>query len=178
MTRAFVALDPPEPLRNAVAALCRGVPGARWVPPEQLHLTLRFLGEQTDAQLAALQQALGRVRVAPFELRLAGPGVFPPARSRKPARVLWLGLQPCAPLTNLKAALDSVIPQPDEERSFTPHLTLARFKAPPGPEPADFLRTVRVPDEPWRVTEFRLYASELQPEGAVHRALASYALGV
>lgn len=176
MTRAFLALDPPEPLRLAIAALCRGVPGARWVPQAQFHLTLRFLGEQTDDQLDSLQQQVAGLRAHPFTLQLAAPGVFPPQRSCKPARVLWLGVQPCPGLLALKAALDAVIEQPDEERRFTPHLTLARFNAPPGPALATFLRALVVPAGPWPVTEFRLYASELQPAGAVHRVLATYPL--
>jgi len=92
--RLFIAIDLPAELRSTVAGLCRGVAGARWVRHEQFHITLRFLGDTAEERLTDLRERLHQVAVPGFSLRLKGAGVFPPPGGRKPARVLWLGLDP------------------------------------------------------------------------------------
>ena len=105
MLRLFVAVDLPAKLRPAVAGLAQGIGGARWTRPEQLHVTLRFLGDTPEDRLVDLRARLRQVRMPGFELALRGTGVFPPAGTRKPARILWLGLDPPEPLLELALSL-------------------------------------------------------------------------
>ena len=90
MSRYFVALDLPVALREELLGLTVGLPGTRWVDEDQLHLTLRFLGDVNGAVLRDLTTALGRIRAEPFTVQLGGVGFFPP---RGEAEVLWLGVE-------------------------------------------------------------------------------------
>jgi len=180
MLRLFVAVDLPSPEQQAVATLCTSVGGARWTKPHQLHITLRFMGRTPDDQLPVIRQRLAEVKAARFRLALSGVGVFPAARR---PRVLWLGLEPAAPLVSLKREIDlalgpDLMADPREEkRDFHPHLTLARFTRRPGESLARFLAqhaTYRGTD--WEVGCFRLYRSSLHPSGAVHECLKVYPL--
>jgi 2'-5' RNA ligase len=179
-TRLFVALDLPAPAAQAVAALCTGLPGARWSDPAQLHLTLRFMAAVPDANVAALAGRLGVIRHAAFSLSLHGVGVFP--SGRKPARVLWAGVTPAEPVLRLKSVIDGVIDGvigPDDEaaRGFHPHLTLARFREPPGSSLAAYLIAHEgFTSAPWVAGAFLLYRSILGARGARHELLRRYAL--
>jgi RNA 2',3'-cyclic 3'-phosphodiesterase len=178
--RLFIAVDLPPDLRQRVASLCQGIGGARWVRPEQLHITLRFLGDTPEEQLATMRQKLRQVAAPGFSLSLTGPGVFPPPGGRKPARVLWLGLHPPVPLQALKLAIDAVLgPDPEAaQRGFSPHLTLARFPSRPHREWDEFLaRHADLAAGPFPVAGFHLYRSTLRPEGALHEIVETYPLG-
>lgn len=165
-----------------VSGLCQGIGGARWTRPEQLHITLRFLGDIPEAQLADLRERLRQVVVQGFALSLKGVGVFPPPRSRKPARVLWLGLEPPAPLQALKLAIDAVLgPDPEAaQRGFSPHLTVARLMDSKSRRDLDgFLaKHAGLAAGPFPVSGFHLYRSTLRPEGALHEIVESYSLGL
>jgi RNA 2',3'-cyclic 3'-phosphodiesterase len=181
MPRLFVALDLPAPPRAALVALCGGVPDARWVSPEQLHLTLRFLGQVAEDQIAPLREKLATVAAPAFRASLQGVGVFPPVPTRrKPARVLWAGVAPPDPFRHLKEAVDAALgPDPESaDRTFSPHVTLARFKSPTRPEPlTDYLaqhRTLTSP--PFPISAFVLYKSQTHPTGSIYTPLASYPL--
>ena len=178
MLRLFVAVDLPAELRSAVAHLCQGIAGARWTRPEQLHITLRFLGDTPEDLLADMRARLRRIRTPGFDLALRGAGVFPPAGARKPARVLWLGLDPPEPVCALKGAVDGVLgPDPDmAKRAFSPHLTLARF--PTRPRDLDRFLTEHAEFDGGRfvVSNFHLYRSTLRPEGALHEIVESFPL--
>jgi 2'-5' RNA ligase len=179
MLRLFVAVDLPAELRPAVVDLCQGIGGARWTRPEQLHITLRFLGDTPEDQLGQLRARLREVRTPRFELALQGIGVFPPTGGRKPARVLWLGLDPPHPLQTLKGAIDGVLgPDPEAaKRGFSPHLTLARFPTRPRRD-LDLFLTEHAGFDGGRfvVKEFHLYRSTLRPQGALHEIVESYPL--
>jgi 2'-5' RNA ligase len=196
MARLFVAVDLPEPLRVQVSGLCRGVAGARWSRPEQLHVTLRFLGFVPEESLEPVRERLAGVHRPPFALGLRGVGVFPPPGARKPARVLWVGLEPDEPLRSLKQAVDAALgPDPEaERRGFSPHLTLARLghgssRAKPAAnqahdrarwreELAGFLAAnAGYAAGPWLVDELHLYRSILRREGALHEIVQTYRLG-
>ena len=130
MYRLFVAVDLPHEAKEALRVVCRGVPEARWVPLEQLHLTLRFIGDADDAMFAAIKGALAGVKCPPFDLALEGVGHFPPG---KRARVLWVGMEHNETLLRLakevELALETAGVSP-EDRPFSPHITLARFREP------------------------------------------------
>ena len=175
--RLFLAVDLPPPVAGEVQSLCQGLPGTRWTNPAQLHLTLRFLGETPEAELAPLKARLAAVRAAGFTLGVRGVGVFP--KKRRPARVLWAGVAPAEPVTALKTAVDAALgPDPEEAgRDFSPHLTLARFRDDPGPVLDGWLQQrAAFASGTWSVTAFHLYRSTLGRDGAVHEILRSYPL--
>jgi 2'-5' RNA ligase len=177
MLRLFIGVALPDEVRASLSALCTGVQAARWVAPEQLHVTLRFLGWTREEEVAALQSALGRVSAPAFGLSLKGVGAFPSAAERKPTRVLWAGVTPVAPLTAVKAAIDEALGPDPEPRDFHPHVTLARFKERAGPSLAEFLdRHAALGSAPWPVTSFHLYRSRMQRLGSVYTIEGTYPL--
>lgn len=162
--RSFVAIELPDAQREALAAhleVCaRLAPGYRWVQPDALHLTLRFLGHLEPSKLERVQRRLLSVRGAPFTLALDGRGTF---GSRSAPRVVWLalgeGIEDCRALADrLEAACQAAGMEP-EPRGFRAHVTLARQRVegerlPELPEPP--------PLAPWRVEDFVLYESRLR----------------
>jgi 2'-5' RNA ligase len=181
MLRLFLAVDLPDQLRRNVAALCGQVTNARWTKPEQLHITLRFMGKTPEEALPEIRCRLSEIRRPAFELSLDGAGVFPEGAQPMKARVLWLGIRGAEALAALKSAtdksLDGVAP-PEEKSGFSPHLTLARFPRRPDQTLDRFLdanRGFRSTD--WKVTCFRLYKSTLSSKGALHEVIDAYSLG-
>lgn len=177
MHRLFVAIDFPPAIRDRLIGLCRGVPGARWVPPEQLHLTLRFIGEVDGPTFHDVAEALDEIHLPRFELRLKGVGHFPPGGE---PRVLWAGVAPSDTLSRLRGAVERAVIEagvaPDARR-FTPHVTLARLKGARGGEVAPYLAEHSLfAGAPFQVGEFHLYSSWLGTKRAQHRIEASYPL--
>jgi 2'-5' RNA ligase len=175
--RLFIALDLPEEVCAQARGLCQGLATARWTNPAQLHLTLRFLGDVTEEEVPALQTNLERVAVPAFTLGLRGVGVFP--RKRRPARVLWTGVAPAEPVAALKAAIDAVLgPDPEaDERGFSPHLTLARFREDPRAALDGYLaQHAGFASASWMADRFYLYRSTLGSDGARHEILQRYPL--
>lgn len=177
MLRLFIAIDPPESVRLRLATLCNGVPGARWLKPEQFHLTLRFIGEVDNDAFADIADGLSEVHADPFSLRLGGVGHFPP---RGAPKVLWAGVEDGAPVARLHDTIEARLKRlglkPDA-RKFAPHLTLARLKNAPLGKVRDYLaQHALFASESFGVTEFHLYSSRLGSAGAVHRIEASYEL--
>jgi 2'-5' RNA ligase len=176
--RLFVAIDLPEETRKAIDRLREPLSGARWVPTDQLHLTLRFLGEVDEATLGTVQAGLGMVQAERFTLQVRGVGHFPP---RRPPRVLWVGLDGGAPLLDLQRQVEAVVQAaglPAEERPFSPHITLARFREAPAAPVLSFEERQRAfACPPFTVNDFHLYESTLTGSGAIHRVVESYRLG-
>lgn len=176
--RLFVAIDPPETVRRDLAALPRGVDGARWVRAGQLHVTLRFVGDIAADAVERVAAALGDVAAPAFSLTASGFGVFP---ARGAPRVLWAGLSPTEPLRGLAAAVEAALAAtglvPPADKPFSPHLTLARLEH---VRPRDVTAWIAArggfSTAPWPVGTFTLYASRLLPSGAVHTPLACLAL--
>ena len=178
MPRLFVAVDVPDAIKDQLVTLCTGVAGAKWVQREQLHLTLRFIGEVDSAKFQQIKTALSDVRSAPFSMALRGVGQFPPKRA---ARVLWVGVDAPPALNQLHAQVETTLNRLDfapEERPFSAHLTLARLKNPPPPSVVqDYLsRHAAFQSESFPITEFVLYSSVLAPQGATYRCEAVYQL--
>lgn len=178
MPRLFAAIDLPETVKDQLAGLCQGVPGARWVSREQMHLTLRFIGDVDNQRFEAIRQGLERVQAAPFEMALRGVGQFPP---RGAARVLWAGVPVSPALMALQQQVASTLLDlglEPEDRPFAPHITLARLKSPPVPlligRYLNQYAAFHTPPIP--VQAFALYSSLLRPEGPVYRHEAVYPL--
>src|SRR5215813_7211782 len=128
--RIFVALDIDEALRHriakSIADLRPYASDARWVKPESLHITLKFIGEKPDAFVANIEQALGAMKIATFTISFGGTGFFP---TRKAARVFWIGISAEAGLAQLATGIEETLATegiPKQKRAFSPHLTLAR----------------------------------------------------
>ena len=177
--RAFIAIDLPDDIRNRLEDLQEDLPLGRPVDPEQMHLTLAFLGEQPDDVIESVHHALEGIRVPAFDLQLQGLGTF---GDRQPT-VLWAGLRDPGPV---KALHDRILPALHgaglqlERRRFRPHVTIARFDRTAQPDHerlAKFLaRNATFPSPPFRVEEFALWRSTLLKAGAVHDELARYPL--
>lgn len=177
MLRLFVAVTLPEAARASLAALQAGVPGARWTPAENLHLTLRFIGELDEPDFADAMAALAEVEAPAFELRLAGVGQF---GDRRRAHVLWAGVRPSEPLTLLRGRVEAALARaglPREERKFAPHVTLARLRDAPPERVGAFLAGHGLFQGPaFPVTSFELYSSRLAHTHAQHVVEAEYPL--
>jgi len=175
LPRLFIALPLPDETLAAVVTCqqhCRErLPKLRWCRPQQLHLTLRFLGDQPEDSLEKLTEivlSVGRSH-PPLDLLLDRLGAFPdPAR----ARVVWLGVAASGPLQALYAALSRELQQqagiPREGRRFQPHLTLGRSRG--GSDLGGRLFSGELPLA-FRATQLVLFRSELRPGGAIHQPL-------
>lgn len=175
--RLFVALDPPQEIREQVALICCGLPDARWTPPEQLHLTLCFIGEVSSAAFLDIREALAEIEAAPLTLRLQGVGFFPP---RGLPRVVWAGIEKNEQLAVLQrkilTRLFSLGLEP-ENRKFAPHLTLARVHQTPAAKVGKFLELHGLlHSAPFAVDKFLLYSSILGRKGASHLVEQEYPL--
>lgn len=182
--RLFVALDLPDEVRSAIAEtialLKRACREARWVRPDGMHITLKFIGHAVadgDTQkLQALRAALASVRVnGPVEMRIRGLGFFPNARR---PRVIWCGVEASENLAELAADIERVLEPlgiPAEKRKFTPHLTLARLKDGGVPTLAKAAEELKLREfGSARETEFHLFQSLLKPSGAEYKKIESY----
>ena len=179
--RLFVAIEIPDDIRSALALFLKELRGfaplAKWVRAENLHVTLKFLGETAPARVAAIDNTLRSIRSEqPVTLEFRGLGFFP---TEKRPRVIWAGMEASRNLKVLAEDIDQKLHQlgfPLEDRPFTPHLTLARFN-PAGLPPK--LGSI-VPEHSSRsfgsftVREFRLIESKLKPTGAEYTTLQSF----
>lgn len=177
--RLFLAIDGPPPIARALLALMQPAAGFTWTPPARLHLTLRFLGDTPADRIEPLCRRLRVLRVAPFLLPVEGLGVFPP---RGRPRVLWCGVGAGHPhLHQLRGQVDAAILALGlgaDLRHFTPHFTLARLgQSVSEQRVAQWYHAHReFAGPPFLVESFKLYASELQSDGAQHTLLAEFPL--
>jgi len=193
--RLFIALDIDDGIRQRIARFVEGVrnfaPDARWVNAASLHVTLKFIGEQRDAAVESIKQALAGVSGSAGEIHFSGYGFFPTAKS---ARVFWIGMEAGAELGALASAIDDKTASlgiPREERAFSPHLTLARGaggSADPhrrkGDGPNRMFQRLQeklaaLPASEFGTMtprEFYLYQSQLSPKGSKYTKLAKFDL--
>ncbi len=175
--RLFVALGLPDEVRDLLGELEDALPGARWVAPENLHITLRFIGEVDGGLAQDIDAELTGLSGVGFEVTLAGLGVFGEAPK---TRALYARVEPCEPLTRLQQKVEKALQRagcPPEGRKFKPHVTLARFKGPTGLELERFVvRHSLLRAGPFPVADFQLYQSFLSGEGAIYREEAAYPL--
>jgi len=181
--RLFVALEIPSDVRENLAALLRSLravsPQTCWVRPENLHVTLKFIGEVPETRLADIRGALASVRSEQsVALDFRGLGFFP---NEKHPRVFWAGIEASSNLKTLAADVDGATEKlgiPRERHPFSPHLTLARFEPPRLPEK---LRAAIQENSDrdfgsLRTSQFHLIESKLKPCGAEYTTLESFRL--
>jgi RNA 2',3'-cyclic 3'-phosphodiesterase len=177
--RLFAALRPPAAVREVLFDLMDGVPGARWQDDEQLHLTLRFIGEVERPQAEDLAAALAAIHAPAPTLRLSGVGTFD---KRGRAHALWAGVTPREPLAALHRKVDAACVRaglPPEHRAYLPHITLARLPASLGGAP-EVSRWVAdhagLASEPFTCTHLVLYESHLGRDGATYEPVVRWPL--
>lgn len=177
MLRLFVALPLPSEVRTRLSLLGGGVPGARWMPPASLHLTLRFIGETDGGTAQDIAEALDTICFAPFALTLAGIDTFGQGEA---ARVLWVGIEREPALLELRERVESALRlaglAPDTQK-YIPHVTLARLKK---PSVGALMRQIAA-NSPLRIgpvpfDRFILYSSWSQTDGPFYREEAVYPL--
>ena len=175
--RLFVAIALPDSVARSLLQLETGVPGARWSTREQLHLTLRFIGEVDSRDASAIDDALSAISAPGFALQLKGVGEF----GGKNPRALWAGVAPNQALLHLQRKIETALQRiglEAEQRRFTPHVTLARLKAVPRGRVMDFLVDHALyASAPFEVGEFVLFSSALTPNGSIYVPERAYPLG-
>ncbi len=182
--RLFIAAHFPEEilrdLNERVVRLKPRLPAASWVRAEAQHLTFAFLGEQPEGLVEKIAQPLSEAcgAIAGFEARLSGCGFFPNPRR---ARVGWIGLDPEGQFDQIANAVRAVVTRNGvalDGGAFRPHLTLMRMRDAWPPASIDlFTKSLRdYQSAPFAVSEVTLFASQLNPKGAIHTALLTFTL--
>jgi len=193
--RIFVALDIDDDIRSRIANFVDHLrpyaTGVRWVKPESLHITLKFIGEKSDLLVKPIEQTLGSISIAPFQITFAGSGFFP---TPKAARVFWISVAAQPGLARLAASIDDSLAGvgiAKEERAFRPHLTLARSGGGSGalgwrkgdkPNPQFAVLQHQLEGSPrpefgtMTAREFFLYRSQLSSKGSTYTKIARFGL--
>ena len=193
--RIFIGIDLDTEVRSRIERFLEGVegfaPDARWMRPESLHITLKFIGEQTPEQVEAISERLRGIEGSAFEIRSGGYGFFPTAKA---PRVFWIGIHAGPQLAELAGSVDVAVAElgiPCEDRPFSPHLTLARAGGRSG---SPKWRKGDGPNSTFAVVEkrlaamgeldfgkmtaheFILYQSQLSPKGSKYTKLERFPL--
>ncbi|WP_426956661.1 RNA 2',3'-cyclic phosphodiesterase [Muricoccus radiodurans] len=177
MVRLFVALALPPELRTQLSMLAGGIQGARWVPPENYHLTLRFIGEVEGWRADEVDEALSSIRAKPFELCLRGVGTF-----EKGGKIgaLWVGVERSDGLTHLQSKVETALQRmglDPERRRFAPHVTLARTDKAPAGKLVEWVQAHNLFRAPAVAMEhFTLFSSRLGKENPVYVPEVEYEL--
>lgn len=165
MPRLFAAIELPDEVRETLARLRRPLPGARWIEPENMHITLRFAGDISNDVAEEFASGLSSIRESAFSLRLAGAGSF----GGNMPTALWCGVDKSRELEALQRATERAARQaglPPETRAFKPHVTLARLSNARPDALARFLeKTARIRIEPFFVSRFVLMSSRPRTGG-------------
>ncbi|NOT40238.1 MAG: RNA 2',3'-cyclic phosphodiesterase [Alphaproteobacteria bacterium] len=176
MIRLFAAIEIPGTVRTRLSFLQGGVPGARWSPAENMHLTLRFIGEVDEATANDIDDVLSGLHAPAFELTLKGAGEF---GGRDP-HALWVGVAPNEALMRLAAKVESGLQRMGlqaETRKYAPHVTLARLRDAPIAKVREFLAAHALFDSgPFAVSGFTLFSSHGSSNGSLYRPERRYAL--
>jgi len=193
--RIFIGIDLDPEVRARIGRFLEGVesfaPDARWVRPESLHITLKFIGEQAPERVEAITERLRRVESSAFAIRSGGYGFFPTAKA---PRVFWIGIHAGPELAELAGRIDVAVAElgiPREDRPFSPHLTLARgggrsgsskWRKGDGPYAMfavlekRLAATSNLDFGTMTASEFILYQSQLSPGGSKYTRLQRFPL--
>ena len=178
MPRLFTGLEIPPRVAQSLSMMRGGLPGARWIDPENYHLTLRFIGDIDDALARDIAGLLGRVQRASFELRLDGLSSF---GGRKP-RALVASVAPTSQLMELQAEQERLLQRlalDPEGRKYTPHVTLARLRDSSSRQVADYLSArAHYRSSSFEVSRFVLFSSRASVGGGPYVVEAAYPLEV
>ena len=177
--RLFAGIDLPWSVREQLDALSgAGIPGARWIPDENYHLTLRFIGEVPGYVAEEIDHALAAIRTRPFTLTLAGAGTFTKAGR---GVALWIGAERNPHLNHLRGKIETALQRcglDAERRRFQPHVTLARLDNPVESKLVSFLQMHNLfRAGPIEVDHFTLFSSLLGKEQSIYTAEVEYPLG-
>lgn len=176
MMRLFVAFALPDIVASSLTMIQSGVPGARWQTREQMHLTLRFIGEVDGRDAADIDSALSAISAPALSLQLKSVGEF----GGKNPRALWAGVAPNDALMHLQRKIETAMQRiglEAEPRKFTPHVTLARLRGtPPGMVVNYLVDRALFASPPFEVQEFILYESHLGPNGSLYVPQRQYPL--
>ena len=174
--RLFVALPLPLQVAQNIMLIQGGVPGARWLSREQLHLTLRFIGEVDGRDAAMLDDALAAIKAPAFDLQLHGVGQF----GNKQPHSVWTGARKSEALEHLQRKVDTAIRrvgQPQDAHKFAPHITVGRLRNPDGSKLIAWLtHNALFTSEVFWVDAFCLYSSRLTSDGSIYAVEREYAL--
>lgn len=177
MPRLFAAIRPPQPILDLLVDTMDEGPALGWVAEDNLHLTLRFIGEVERPQANDIADALSKVTFDPFELRLLGVGKF----DRRSGGALWAGVSPRDPVAALAAKVDRACQRAGlepEHRAFHPHVTLARYKRGDAVAADAFLtRNADLASDSFTVESFILFQSHLSRHGAYYQSVARFPPG-
>lgn len=174
--RLFVALRPPRAVRETLIAAMHGISAARWQSDDQLHLTLRFIGEVDHHRAEDIAAALGALHSPPVTARIAGTSLFD--RKGRP-HMIWAGVEPAEPLAALHRKVDQLLARvgiPPANRSFVPHITLARLGREAGPVASFLVQSGNLATPSFRFDHVILYESELGHGGSRYHPVARYPL--
>lgn len=176
MHRLFVAIRPPERIRDLLIDVMDESPDFRWQNEAQLHLTLRFIGEVERPTANDIADALSTIRTKAFDLQISGVGRF----EQRAGGSLWAGIVPKEPIAALALKVERVCQEvglEPERRAFHPHITLARWKGRRSREVHDFLERNRgFASEPFEARDFVLFESRLSRHGAHYEEVLTYPL--
>ena len=176
MHRLFVAIRPPEPIRDLLVDAMEDNPELRWVSDDNLHLTLRFIGEVERPLAEDIAAALTGVRAQGFDLSIAGVGIF----EQRNGGALWAGVHPKDTVATLAAKVERACMSAGlepERRAFHPHITLARWNRRSAAAAQVLLeRNQALTPPPFAVDRFTLFESHLSRHGAHYQELADYPL--
>ncbi|MDX9861213.1 MAG: RNA 2',3'-cyclic phosphodiesterase [Rhodospirillales bacterium] len=175
--RLFVGIPLPLYVRDRLAMLASGLPGARWVRPESLHVTLRFIGEVDEGQAEDIDAALAAIRAPAFALTVAGVGCFDRGRQ---VHAVWAGIEAGPAIGHLHEKVESAVVRcglAPERRNFKPHVTLARLRNTPVRRVGEYMQTRQGTfGGPFTADRFTLFRSHLGSEGALYEVLVDYPL--
>lgn len=176
MVRLFAAIEIPEQMRVRLSLMQGGVPGASWSKTENLHLTLRFIGEVGEVMAGDIDDALGSLRAQSFDVTLKGAGEF---GGREP-HALWVGAAPCEGLMRLVTKIEHALQRlglEAETRKYFPHVTLASLKKAPVANVREFVMHHALFDSGvFSVRSFALFSSHKSAKGSLYRPENTYPL--